>query len=360
MKKILYVLVSLFLIVACEKERIEPSTNETLVNYYEIKNDNPDDPVDAMRYAIYEKYQVPVFFNDTIAKVFVKISPAGDSVFRYETVDMNWRYYSNDKGVYKYDYTYYDNEADKLKALEIVRSYLEKASKPLRPFCVLATKIADKITIKTGMNTMGMWGETYEIGYRTLLLQSLDRHTTPAKIDEFTTLIRKMMISSKIKNFKREFEEFTSVSDEKWYSKTWDRKEPEGLGVVWDTTGLLARHNASGNFLRYERITLSAMRISYSYYERDYPLESPEAIESFRQSPRDKIGAFGFVGPNKNNSMDSYSMESEMGIFLDEVLNTTRVEFTRRWGNSPLVMRKYDIFYKIIKEQLDIDLDAEN
>lgn len=362
MKKILSIMASVLILFSCEKEKIEPKIADNLENYYEIKNDNPDDPVQSERYKIYEEYGVPVYFNDTIAKVFVKISPTGDSVFRYERVDMNWKFTSSTSATYRYSYVGYDNDADKLKALGIIRNYLEKASKPLQPFCFLATKAATRDNVDgKAPDGSGVPYVTYEIGYRAILLQGLVQYGTPAKIDEFTTLLRKMMITARLKNFERELEEFKSVSDEKWYDKDFKTKEPEGLGVVWDSSHVMARYNNAGKFDRYEKIELSAMRITYRFYEQNYPFEPnpEETFESFRQSPRAKIGAFGFVGTNKNNSMSSYSVSAELGIFLDEILNTNREEFIRRWGTSPLVMQKYDILYKIIKEQMDVDLDAD-
>lgn len=361
MKKILSIMASVLILFSCEKEKIEPKIADNLVNYYEIKNDNPDDPVQCERYKIYEEYGVPVFFNDTIAKVFVKVLPTGDSVFRYERVDMNWKFTNNTISIYRYKYVGYDNDADKLKALGIIRNYLEKASKPLHPFCILTTKTATREIIKGSEDGTSVQYTNYEIGYRALLLQGLAQYNTPAKIDVFTTLLRKMMITARLKNFERELEEFKSISDEKWYYKDFKTKEPEGLGVVWDSSHVMARYTNAGKFDRYEKIELSAMRITYKFYEQNYPFEpNPvETFESFRQSPRAKIGAFGFVAPDKNNSMSSYSASSELDIFLDEVLNTNREEFTRRWGTSPLVMQKYEILYKIIKEQMDVDLDAD-
>lgn len=360
MKKILYLMASALVMLSCEKDKIEPKILDNLVNYYEIKNDNPDDPVQCERYELYKEYGVPVYFSDTIAKVFVKISPKGDSVFRYERVDMNWKFSSNTVSTFRYTYENYDNDADKLKALAIARSYLEKASKPLRPFCFLATKTATRTKVDGVADYTSVPFVTYEIGYRALLLQGLSTYSTPEKINIFTTDLRKMMITAKLKNFERELEEFDNVSDEKWYDKYFKESVTNGgLGVVWDSSHVLRRYKSNGKFDREEKIELSAMRITYKYYARDYLDDKEETFESFRQMARAKIGAFGFVSTHKNNSMSSYPVSQELGLFLDEILTTNREEFTRRWGTSPLVMKKYNILYKIIKEQMDVDLDAE-
>lgn len=348
----------LFLVFSCEKETIE-SSDEIYINYFEIKNDNPDDPVEKVRYEIYEKYGVPVFFNDTIAKVFVKMSPTGDSVFRYERVDMNWTYYNNTSGTYRYEYTYYTTDAEKLKALDLVRDYLEIASEPLRPYCFLATKLTSKIEIRTGGDLLGPWNTGgYEIGYRALLLQNLDA-IRPVDYPLLPTKMRKMMITNKLKNYKKELDEFESASDKKWYGVYWEDPVPDGLGVVWDSSHVMKRYNSSGIYQRDEKIKLSPDRVTYQYLARDYPLESPESLESLRQNARAKMGVFGFVG-YKNTSVLTYGRTQELDVFLEEILTTNREEFTRRWGTSPLVMKKYNILYEIIKEQLDIDLDSED
>lgn len=358
MKKIIYILALIFLTFSCEKEIIEPS-DETIINYFEIKNDNPDDPVEKARYEIYEKYGVPVFFNDTIAKVFVKMSPRGDSVFRYERVDMNWTYYGTTSTTYRYEYTYCTTEAEKLKALDFARDYLEIVSKPLRPFCFLATKFTTKIELRSGMDMLGPYSRSgYEIGYRTLLLHNLngvpvaDYPLLPAKA-------KKMMITNKLKNYKKELDEFESVSDSKWYGVFWEDPVPQGLGVVWDSSHVMKKYSSSGKYEKDQKIKFTPDYIYYKFFDRYYPLETEETLEPLKQGARAKMGVFGFVG-YKNTSSMTYEKSQELDVYLDQILTTNKEEFTRRWGTSPLVMKKYNILYKIIKEQLGIDLDAED
>lgn len=358
MKKILYVMASALILLSCEKEEIEPKIADQLVNYFEIKNDNPDDPIQCERYAIYEEYGVPVYFNDTIAKVFVKISERGDSIFRYERVDMNWDYSGSTVSTNRYSYVYYDTDAEKLKALEIIRNYLEKASEPLRPFCFFATKTASCVSINNGMELITP--VTYfKIGYRAVLLQMFSKLNTPVKIDVMTSDLRKTMIITKINNFKRELEEFNVISDAKWYYQEYAKPVEEGgLGVVWDSSHMMMKYT-SGKPTKLQKIVLNASVITSTRLKTDYPLETEETFESFRQNARAKMGVFGFVGTHKQVALYSYPTSQELDIFVTEILQTNREEFTRRWGTSPLVMKKYDILYKIIKEQMDIDLDAD-
>ena len=54
--------------IACSKE----STLESRINLDELYviQDDPDDPVKHRIYEIYETYGIPVYFNDTIGRIF--------------------------------------------------------------------------------------------------------------------------------------------------------------------------------------------------------------------------------------------------------------------------------------------------
>ena len=88
------------LLLACQKEDgITPGTG--FENLYTIQDD-PNDSIQHKRYELYTTYGVPVFFNDTIGKVFVKTDVNGDSVFRYETLDLNWAFSGTNSGSVTY------------------------------------------------------------------------------------------------------------------------------------------------------------------------------------------------------------------------------------------------------------------
>ena len=91
------------LLLACQKEDgITPGTG--FENLYTIQDD-PNDSIQHKRYELYTTYGVPVFFNDTIGKVFVKTDVNGDSVFRYETLDLNWAFSGTNSGSVTYQVT---------------------------------------------------------------------------------------------------------------------------------------------------------------------------------------------------------------------------------------------------------------
>lgn len=66
MKKIIYVLgfVVLMCMVACSGE--DDLTPSSLDNNWWVNVDNPDDPLDHFIFGVYEQYNVPIFYTDTV------------------------------------------------------------------------------------------------------------------------------------------------------------------------------------------------------------------------------------------------------------------------------------------------------
>lgn len=55
-----------------------------------LLQDDPDDPVKHRIYEIYETYGIPVYFNDTIGRIFLKTDVHGQPVYQYEKLDLAW------------------------------------------------------------------------------------------------------------------------------------------------------------------------------------------------------------------------------------------------------------------------------
>jgi len=46
----------------------------------------------------------------------------------------------------------------------------------------------------------------------------------------------------------------------------------------------------------------------------------------------------------------------DLSLYLEEMMKYPRKEFLVRWEGSPLVIKKYEVLYTIIKEELGIEL----
>ena len=80
-----YVSILLFTILAfCSCQKEDALENEIdFSNPYAIEDS--DDPIQKKRFEIFNKYGVPVYFNDTIGRQFVRNDINGNPYYRYET-----------------------------------------------------------------------------------------------------------------------------------------------------------------------------------------------------------------------------------------------------------------------------------
>ena len=126
------------LLLACQKEDgITPGTG--FENLYTIQDD-PNDSIQHKRYELYTTYGVPVFFNDTIGKVFVKTDVNGDSVFRYETLDLNWAFSGTNSGSVTYQVTRLTDPGLMMKSLRFAEIFLKNSQQALYPYALWLTE----------------------------------------------------------------------------------------------------------------------------------------------------------------------------------------------------------------------------
>ena len=77
----------------------------------------------------------------------------------------------------------------------------------------------------------------------------------------------------------------------------------------------------------------------------------------FRAAVRAAIGQFGFVSAGRFVSvMSPDNTEDDLNGYITEILQHSKEEFEQLWGDSPLVMKKYEILCKIITDELGVEL----
>lgn len=312
--KVIVTLLCWSLLWGCQKEdiHVEPSYYE---NFWEIK-DNPDDPVQHRVFEIYEEYGVPVFFNDTVGKKFVKTTISGDSVFRYETIDLNW-HFSSESYSTRYTHTYLTDPDKCLKALEVATAYLETVPAGIYPFSILLTEKTMEPSFGGGTRSVSSG-----IFFRTLLLSDVLKQNTEAKVMKY---VNKIMIDVILKRMDNNVvTRFSNVSDERSYGKRWEELES----------------NLPENF------------------DPDI-LSDPNAPEEDKRAVRAVMGKYGFVSNYEDLDFDdnfdlvyfdcapSYP-EVDLNDYIKEIVAVTPEEFERRWGDCPLVMQKYEIIREYI------------
>lgn len=321
MKKILFIsgigLCICLLFAACEKDDITPAID--FPHLYEIV-DNPADPVQHKCFELYKTYHVPVYFNDTIARTFVRFNRQGDSVFRVETLDMPWKFTSVEDNTF-WEYVFLTGQDEKLKALYTVEKYLESLSVPLRPFSVLVAKSA-VVGTKDATRKLGSY-----VGYRVVLITGAEDLDEEATL-EMAAKLKKDMVAYKVTNYTEELNAFNKISKE-WYNTAWanlpgvDEDFSSSQKTLWGS------------------------------------LDEEELAEI-----RLVVGKFGFLGGKNDNviswigggSSSPENKDTDLKMYLDEMLKYPKDVFKSRWGHAPLVMEKYAILYRIIAEKLEVEL----
>lgn len=332
MRNVIY-LVFAFLILGCGNED-ELTSKIEIENLYGIQDD-PSDPVKHRVFEMYSEYGIPVYFNDTIGRIFVKKDVTGKDVYRYETLDLAWGFTSYDRVTY--DYEYMMDPDEQLKALDIIENYLKLAAKPLHPFNFFVTKSA-KITDSNDKEEIYEKG-AYTINYRTLLMTG---DWTDSQVENLPGEMVREMVKSKIVNYKDLLEAFNTISDPTWYGEIWSNLDPHYYDYV-DGIGQ-------------PKAWFTPSALSEDWYLASYFTE--EKLAEFRAAVRAAIGQLGFVNgdPSWGNVLSPSNNEKDLVLYITEMLRLSRDEFEELWGGCPLVMEKYEILYDIVANKLGVEL----
>lgn len=325
MKKILIAICGLFIYSSCSKEKaIVPEL--IYENIYEIK-DNPNDPIQHRIYNIYKEYAVPVYFNDTIGRIYLKDDVQGNPIYQYEKIDLAWGFSSYAKDTYVFKYM--QDDVEKSKALDVIENYLKTTSKSLRPFSFFVTESG--IRYDKG-NPVGEYKNgSITIGYRTVYLTG---NMSDQQREDFPELLQRQMILDKIRNYADDIAEFGAVSKPLWYGGvSWSSLDPS-LSANWSEANAL--YDNWGGAIWYTEEELAAMRIN----------------------ARRVIGQFGFVKGNHFTEGRETPRDANYDLqdYVAEMLKYSPQEFEELWGASPLVMKKYQILRNVIENKMEVKL----
>jgi len=332
MKNIIYLLLA-FLILGCEKEdKLTPKIE--LENLYGIQDD-PSDPIKHRVFEIYKKYGVPVYFNDTIGRIFLKNDVNGNAVYRYETLDLAWNYSSYDGVTYEYEYM--TDPEEQTKALDIIEAYLELVPKALYPFNFFVTESAKTLDVndKENIYTDGSFANRY----RTVFMAG--NWVSEEQIASQPEAMKLGILKSKIMNYRSLLTEFNEVSHKSWYYQIWHDLDPNIQTVMGKYSWCF-----------------DPVALDDNWWGLDpwYQLSSDEIVE-IRALVRSIIGNFGFVyGHIGGTACAPATTDEDLETFITEVLRWSRKEFEELWGACPLVMAKYEILYDVITNKIGVEL----
>ena len=171
-------------LTACQKEDALENTLDVTSPYALDYLANSEDEIDQRRYEIYKEYGVAVFLNDVIKEEVVGTDYKGDPIYKRETLDISWEFYSDPNTPYSFDYLQtveFDEslteeeiaaqkeqeKADALLALDYAETYLSMAGQT-KPFSIMLLK---------NLIYNGQLMEFHQ-GFRTLYLSNANAYST--------------------------------------------------------------------------------------------------------------------------------------------------------------------------------------
>lgn len=349
---ILFILFFFFL-AGCQKEdNITDSIG--FENLYTIE-DNPADSIQHKRYEIYKTYGVPVYFNDTIGKVYIKTDIHGDSIFQYETLDLNWIFDGTNSGSVTYQVKRYQDATQKMQALHFTEIFLQTCQAALHPHALWLVEKCHQLS------SSGVQEKEMVSRYRNLLFAAShkikNKDMTP-KVVEY----RNEVIKLKVQNYTSELNTFNKITNEKYYGVMWQELYKNEELPYYKSFGYWYPYP-----LEEEWEQDSSFRKEMKKYGNSTNPNWPEGLWSDAEVDeyilycRKLVGSYGFVSyeqkrENGGSRNSPKNTESDLETFLEEMMKYPRAEFLERWSSSPLVLKKYEILYSIIKNKLGVEL----
>lgn len=344
---------------SCQKEEDLEGTVDLSSPY--VLEDS-DDPIDHRRYELYRDYGVAIFFNDTLTATPIGTGYDGKTLYRYETLDLNWDFYNNPKTFHQF--TYLETDEEKNLALDYAATYLSLAGKT-KPFSILLVKrlVYDNEIID------------FHSGFRTLYMSNASSYTEEAdkrmKSGEIinSSALPKVMLDDKL------IAEFEVISNENhYYMKTW-----KDLGATFSSElsalispnlggynlseafdenfhNSVANHNNLNYFLNYGMPIPGLTReIATKFYGH------PEAVREVCYELVEIAANYGFIsGDGKNDAAYAPNLDQDLEAYVSTILKLGALGFEERYGNFPLVMKKFQMIKAFIEDELEIDLDYNN
>ena len=360
MKKYLFYLILAFVWVSCEKEdTLEPKID--YFNLYTIAPD-PNDSVQQLRYEIYTEYGIPVYFSDTVGKYPLTVNVYGDTVYEYELMDLNWEFTNSSEDSRSIEYIFLKDDTEKYNALLFAQKFLENSSPALRPLSML---LVDTLNIMEDASEGYVFNHELH-NFRTMVwggVTLLSEEDQTALIEETC----KSLISEKIQNYTYELTQFQVVSQD-YYNKSWPTSLPEYTSdciteYVDDTSDCITEYVDENNPMAYYNTWFGSEYLNITYGMYDGIRHTHEEAVAILNERRDAycaiVGAWGFVyGYGRMASYTAPSAEDDLNCYLERLLSDNPTAwFERYYSNYPLVMKKYEILYNLIVNELGVKLD---
>lgn len=377
-------------LTSCQKEDALENVVDTTSPYVLDYLKDSTDEIDQRRYEIFKTYGVPVFFNDVITEEVVGTDYKGDPIYKRETLDIAWDFYSKNPGAtffFNYifaseedmaDYSDVEKEflkakqlADAHVALDYVETYLSMAA-GAKPFSILLLRNLEFNGIKE-----------FYMGYRTLYISNAASYKDEASQRLKSGEIINATILPLVQKNEALMEEFEALSEENhYYNKKWEDDLGETLSAdlkaffnspfffklsdAYDEARLTAHVKKSNLENVYNYWTLLGQDRSemYNIPSTDFAVKYYNNVEALRELAEELVNVaanYGFVGGGwSNDTSYSPNLDNDVSAYVKTILQLGAGGFEARYGKYSLVMQKFELLRSYIENDLGQSLDYNN
>lgn len=173
---------------------------------------------------------------------------------------------------------------------------------------------------------------------------------------------RNEIVKLKVQNYSDELNAFNNMLDESLYDKNWGKFYPDERIPYWRNSASLqiwfpwplVEEWEQDSSYRKEMMTYGNVT------NPNWPegVWTDEEFDNYALYCRGLVGALGFVSydPGYGNRFTPRNTDVDLELYLEEMMKYPRKQFLERWESSPLVIKKYEILYAIIRDELGVEL----
>ncbi|MFR7808015.1 MAG: hypothetical protein ACLU4N_01230 [Butyricimonas faecihominis] len=270
-------------------------------------------------------------------------------MYRYELIDPTWLFYKPESGTgntqVEYKFVYAKGEEKQLKILTGIRQFLENVSEALYPTLIMSADSIYKI------NSAGEIEEetSFETNFRVMLWCRVDEIVDDGSLDNTISNIEKTLVLDKVENFTSKIDEFGTISEASNYGKdlfVYPTSDPWiGYGGYYFSYGRPA--SMEGNYLE-------DLKSRWPSWAEEPPTQ--EHVDESRSVFASIVGPYGFVGTSTFVTTSPNSVTIDLNEYVELMLRFSPEEFQKYFGDYSLVMKKYNILYEVIVNEMGVEL----
>ena len=301
MNKIQYILLAvcaLCLAVSCGEDDLIPSDHE---KNWLVVEDNPNDALDHLRYEVFQKTGIPVYYNDTIG-CEQRTTLAGQPYTYYEVLQVFYNPGSATPSEKTANYTLPQNRSEVLPVVEFLRDEVF----PLLPAGMYVPSVLLTDTLNSASGTVAFKG------LNTIVLSNVRRF---ASLDEqgrkaYRAAFLRAVVASSLMSFEEEWLE------ENFFALTY-AVNPDNLTYLYSTaTTRYMVYRALSNF------PLAEQKLSTLGFIGAHPMTSPTMAERMKYVPE---------------------KSQDVSHYCEAIFAYPQEEFMAMHANEPAVLAKYQV-----------------